>query len=100
MANYEVSKIHIEKTDYYQIIPAASLITQYMENRILPQPFTIQYYFMSKYHFTPEEFYQYLISNFSATVRMKSSFPYFQILFRDYEKAKSFAEELENRTEK
>ena len=55
MANYEVSKIHIEKTDYYQIIPAASLITQYMENRILPQPFTIQYFFMSKYHFTPEE---------------------------------------------
>ena len=46
------------------------------------------------------EFYQYLISNFSATVRMKPSFPYFQILFRDYEKAKSFAEELENRTER
>ncbi len=95
--HYEIVKTHIDKTDYFQIVPKTSIIFQYMENRILPQPFTIQYALMSKFHFTPEEFYQYLISNYHAVVRIRPSFPYFQILFTDYNKADLFAKELENR---
>lgn len=102
MANYELKEIKVKaKTqDYtiYVIEPSSTIISNYLKDRIIPQPFTIQYILMSKFRFTAKEYYQYLISNFNATVEVLPIFPFFKVYFKTYEDGKRFIAELEKRS--
>ena len=78
----------------YLVRPSAKLIQQYLQNRIVFYPFTTHYIFLSKYNFTVEDFYKYLISKFHATVEAIPQFPFFKFYFTDIKDAQAFVEEL------
>lgn len=103
MGNYKLKQVKVKTRtqDYpiYIVEPSVNIISNYLKDRIIPEPFTIQYILMSKFNFTAEEYYQYLISNFNATVEVLPVFPFFKVYFKSYEDGLSFLAELEKRSE-
>lgn len=103
MGNYKLKQVKVKTRtqDYltYIIEPSTNIILDYLKDRIIPKPFTIQYILMSKFNFTIEEYYQYLISNFNATVEVLPVFPFFKVYFKSYDDGLSFLTELEKRSE-
>lgn len=103
MDNYKLkqTKIRAKTQDYfiYTVEPSTNIILDYLKDRIIQEPFTIQYILMSKFNFTVEEYYQYLISNFNATVEVLPNFPFFKVYFKSLQDGTQFIAELEKRSE-
>ena len=103
MDNYKLKQVKVKTRTQdslvYIIEPSTNIILDYLKDRIIPEPFTIQYILMSKFNFTAKEYYQYLISNFNATVEVLPIFPFFKVYFKTYEDGLSFIAELEKRSE-
>lgn len=78
----------------YLVRPTTKIIQQFLQNHIVFFPFTIHYVFLSKYNFTVENFYKYLISKFNATVEAVPQFPFFKFYFTNIKDAQDFVKEL------
>lgn len=85
----------VKDQELYIVYPSA----HYLEKRFnrFDLPYDTNWEIYRLYNYTPENFFNYLISKFNAIVEIKQDFSYINFYFPTKEGAENFRDELENR---
>ena len=84
-----------ERNDRYYVLPTAEYVLEKFDRFSFPYDTNWEIYRLFKY--PPEQFCQYLVSQYRALVTFKNEFPFIDFSFSTYSTAEEFKKELEER---